>query len=1158
MEDEERDNEKDSKKKKRPTLTYYQPPGSRSSRNPEIEKVAASVNAISIDEQNSLKEQKVSKNQSKNSDSGVRKPPQVEENNNKEINRPESGKKSYRSNRQITKENHQNVPKIENQPPETKAFVNQNFQKDEKTPQKQPTQAHQQQQTPPEVPKQIQNIPQPTKETPHRGGILKVNLDEINDSHMNHDDQNQRLQIETTDNTQYKTLFDPYNPTKPIYIQKSQHQQKIKVNYKSPDTKDSYQVYQQQIVQHQQIANVNAINEAKANTLIQMMHQLDQQLKALVEKCDYSRYKDFHDRINDMRKQLERLCMQSILTHIESSTKLNVDLNYWKLCYHQIIENLRKEYNYALNTLNDISYSGQIKSYLDFYINEGFEFYDHLIKELERTYGFDKSLYLDLNQLKPNSASKAVKLAILCVNRCLICLGDLARYRESFNEMKDYGVARSYYLKAMYLAPKCSRAYNQLAILALYTRRRLDAVYYYIRCLELNQPLQTARQSLVSLFDEARKRSEIITENLNKKKLRNKAASMSVYSNNNSNRVELWMKSSTVADNTVSKTQSKVKSEDDDDEDENDVEEGCIDDDNDSNELLNLSSVELNKRFMHDYLNLIGKLFTKVGMESYAEICSRMLFEFRELLKRKPCPIGKMRLLQLTVINISIVNLTKTASQHRESYNQNRRRGLAANISDDESEQQQQPVADESIVQRNQLQEFGVQLSLDMFAIIVKRLTRLLANYDTSVSDTTMREMFPSVKLFTDWMKQNLNLWYPLPDQLPPDLGPNPDLFQIISKFLNQISKIDSAAVGFQSKLNEENNLVPVVLDEDREIIGFLPLDTNQKEVNYAELTSDYDLEALKDYKRFNKMVSFGDYLLNLKKPVIKYDIMNRVYVPYVVKTASQEKEENVGSKDDSKVDDESLSNDDQLNEALAALGDDKELNDLIEKRKNLKAKVDEKLKRDQHLQTFVDTTSSRRIELEIRPRFLVPDTNCFIDHLNLIDTMLKSNRYIIVIPLLVINELEKLAKSISNYNDDSIEHAEMVQRNAKKAMEFLHEKFEKRERNLKALTSQGSTLETIQFRSEELKAQGTNDDLILGCCLHYCRDNARDFMPNDKNAAIHLFREVVLLTEDRNLRLKAHTRNVPVKNIINFCKWANLPLTNAEQQSNKRKSNKN
>ena len=28
---------------------------------------------------------------------------------------------------------------------------------------------------------------------------------------------------------------------------------------------------------------------------------------------------------------------------------------------------------------------------------------------------------------------------------------------------------------------------------------------------------------------------------------------------------------------------------------------------------------------------------------------------------------------------------------------------------------------------------------------------------------------------------------------------------------------------------------------------------------------------------------------------------------------------------------------------------------------------------------------------------------------------------------------------------------------------------------------------------------QGNNDDLILDCCTHYCKDKARDFMPKDK-----------------------------------------------------------
>lgn len=64
----------------------------------------------------------------------------------------------------------------------------------------------------------------------------------------------------------------------------------------------------------------------------------------------------------------------------------------------------------------------------------------------------------------------------------------------------------SWYLKAQQIAPKNGRPYNQLAILAVYTRRKLDAVYYYMRSLAASNPFITARESLLSLFDEARKK----------------------------------------------------------------------------------------------------------------------------------------------------------------------------------------------------------------------------------------------------------------------------------------------------------------------------------------------------------------------------------------------------------------------------------------------------------------------------------------------------------------------------------------------------------------------------------------------------------------------------------------------------------------------------
>lgn len=30
--------------------------------------------------------------------------------------------------------------------------------------------------------------------------------------------------------------------------------------------------------------------------------------------------------------------------------------------------------------------------------------------------------------------------------------------------------------------------------------------------------------------------------------------------------------------------------------------------------------------------------------------------------------------------------------------------------------------------------------------------------------------------------------------------------------------------------------------------------------------------------------------------------------------------------------------------------------------------------------------------------------------------------------------------------------------------------------------------------------SQGNNDDVILSCCLHFCKDKAKDFMPSQRS----------------------------------------------------------
>lgn len=68
-----------------------------------------------------------------------------------------------------------------------------------------------------------------------------------------------------------------------------------------------------------------------------------------------------------------------------------------------------------------------------------------------------------------------------------------------------------------------------------------------------------------------------------------------------------------------------------------------------------------------------------------------------------------------------------------------------------------------------------------------------------------------------------------------------------------------------------------------------------------------------------------------------------------------------------------------------------------------------------------------------------------------------------------MISELDGLSKGSKEGQYDSFEHADKVKRNAKATVEYLEKEFEGQNSLLRAITNQGSVMNTIAFRSEEL-----------------------------------------------------------------------------------------
>lgn len=119
---------------------------------------------------------------------------------------------------------------------------------------------------------------------------------------------------------------------------------------------------------------------------------------------------------------------------------------------------------------------------------------------------------------------------ILSISRCLLYLGDLARYSSLYSESdtKIFTEAEKYYKRAAFLIPEYGNPWNQLAVLATYEHKDLDAVYFYCRSVLCKSPFASGIDNLMSVFEKysITHFSEMNVNNHNKVSRRNKEDNM--------------------------------------------------------------------------------------------------------------------------------------------------------------------------------------------------------------------------------------------------------------------------------------------------------------------------------------------------------------------------------------------------------------------------------------------------------------------------------------------------------------------------------------------------------------------------------------------------------------------------------------------------------
>ncbi|KAJ6547339.1 hypothetical protein B0H19DRAFT_1075225 [Mycena capillaripes] len=170
-------------------------------------------------------------------------------------------------------------------------------------------------------------------------------------------------------------------------------------------------------------------------------------------------------------------------------------------------------------------------------------------------------------------------------------------------------------------------------------------------------------------------------------------------------------------------------------------------------------------------------------------------------------------------------------------------------------------------------------------------------------------------------------------------------------------------------------------------------------------------------------------------------------------------------------------------------------------------------------------TSHSARAALAIVPGYtiLVIDTNILLSSLPMFASVVESFQWTVVIPLPVIMELDGLSSNPSQLGEA-----------AQAAMTYLSSHIRSHATSLKVQTSKGNYLTSLNVRAEQVDfTDGTTernmDDLILKAAIwqdeHWVDRSA---MLKSTALASDNAVKVVLLSLDRNLRLKARSRQLP------------------------------
>ncbi|KAH7294841.1 hypothetical protein KP509_27G021400 [Ceratopteris richardii] len=452
------------------------------------------------------------------------------------------------------------------------------------------------------------------------------------------------------------------------------------------------------------------------------------------------------------------------------------------------------------------------------YLAEATGFYHDLILKIGAKHGLSQddltnSSLLDKNIKKNDKRSAELKRCQLSCHRCLIYLGDLARYKEYYGDdvkNHDWSIAAGFYVKAASLWPASGNPYNQLAVLATYIGDEMLAVYHYFRSLASETPFLTAKDNLILLFEKNRH-------------IYMRLVSSSVRGVSQSSKPELLGKGKT-------KTETEP-----------------LNVPNSENSLSNDSQNYQQRSVAIDHfqvrvVRLNGILFTRTSLETFSEVLNSVMSDLEELLKIKETdeqavpgsslvsgriwgtgPNVLIQFISILIFSVHNVNLSTSPDSSQPTYAE--------------------------ILQRSFILEHACIAMFECVGHIVQHLAKL--------DDPSNSLFMPAIMVVLEWLscRSEISVGNEAKEK---EAAARLNFWRNCVELLNRFSTSDSNCIR-----NDENNY-KIVLWEDFELWGFTPLLPIQDKLDYS-IKPDIGLgNARERCARVERMKHAGKVISNM------------------------------------------------------------------------------------------------------------------------------------------------------------------------------------------------------------------------------------------------------------------------------------------------------